>query len=381
MQTKHEMIDMQKKPTSIRLVPLLLKALLLFALFNFAFLWLPYVPLGKFSLYNSVFPGRERLPYGEVPQSYSVSPSDIDAMFASHVIAGAEKSPEEYRVLLIGDSSVWGTLLKPEETLAGQLNASAVTACGRNVRAYNLGYPTLSLLKELLLLDYALRYQPDMVIWLTTLESFPKEDQLTSPVVSNNAERVRELITNYRLPIDPNDSELATPSKWDRTLIGQRRAIADVLRLQIYGALWSATGIDQVYPKDYVRAQIDLESSDEFHDLTENDSASLEKSLAFDVLEAGMSAPPVPTLLVNEPILISNGANSDIRYNFFYPRWAYDDYRRLLRERSAEHGWRYFDFWDLAPMTEFTNSGVHLTPAGEALLTANVAEAIQSSCK
>ena len=365
----------------IRLVPVLLKALLLFALFNFAFLWLPHVPLGKFSLYNSVFPGRERLPYGEVPQSYSVSPSDIDAMFASHVIAGAEKSPQEYRVLLIGDSSVWGTLLKPEETLAGQLNASAVTACGRNVRAYNLGYPTLSLLKELLLLDYALRYQPDMVIWLTTLESFPKEDQLTSPVVSNNAERVRELITNYQLQIDPNDPVLKSPSRWDQTLIGQRRALADVLRLQIYGALWSATGIDQVYPKDYVRAQVDLEPSDEFHDLMEKDSASLERSLAFDVLEAGMSAPPVPTLLVNEPILVSNGANSDIRYNFFYPRWAYDEYRRLLRERSAERGWQYFDFWDLAPMAEFTNSGVHLTPAGEALLTANVAEAIQSSCK
>jgi hypothetical protein len=94
-----------------------------------------------------------------------------------------------------------------------------------------------------------------------------------------------------------------------------------------------------------------------------------------------MSAPDVPTLLVNEPILISNGANSDIRYNFFYPRWAYDEYRQLLEERSAQRGWRYFDFWDLAPLTEFTNSGVHLTPKGEALLTAKVAEAIQSSCK
>jgi hypothetical protein len=354
---------MQQNQTRVRLVPLLVKALLLFALVNFAFLWLPDAPVGKLSLYNSVFPGRERLPYGEVPQSYSLSPSDIDTMFASHVIAGAEKTSEEYRVLLIGDSSVWGTLLKPEETLAGQLNASAIAACGRNVRAYNLGYPTLSLLKELLLLEHALRYQPDMVIWLTTLESFPKEDQLTSPVVSNNAERVQQLITKYQLPIDPHDPALIPPSRWDYTLIGQRRAIADVLRLQIYGALWSATGIDQVYPKDYVRAQIDLEPSDEFHDLRQKDVASLEKSLAF------------------EPILISNGANSDIRYNFFYPRWAYDEYRRLLRERSAERGWSYFDFWDLAPMTEFTNSGVHLTPAGEALLTARMAEAIQSSCK
>lgn len=370
-------------PTKLRIRPfaILLKAALLFALFNFAFLFLTDIPLGKLSFYNSIFPGRERLPYGEVPESYSVSPSNVDAMFASHVIAGSEKTSDEYRVLLIGDSSVWGTLLRPEETLAGQLNANAIESCGKTVRAYNLGYPTLSLLKELMLLDYALQYQPDMVIWLTTLESFPKDRQLTSPLVANNAERARELIERYDLSANPNDPELVNLSKWDQTFVGQRRAIADVLRLQLYGTLWASTGIDQVYPEDYVRAQIDLEPGDEFHGLTSADLDSFQDALAFDVLDAGMSATNVPTLLVNEPTLISNGANSDIRYNFFYPRWAYDAYRKILLERSAEHGWNYFDFWDLAPMQEFTNSGVHLTPKGEAMLTNKIAEAIQATCK
>lgn len=370
---------MKENTPRVRLFAVLLKATLLFALFNFAFPFLQTTP--KVSLYNSVFPGRERLPYGEVPESYSVSLFDVDAMFASHVITGAEKSPGEYRVLLIGDSSVWGTLLKPDETLAGQLNAGDVQACDKTVRAYNIGYPTLSLLKELMLLDRARRYQPDMIIWLTTLESFPNERQLTSPLVANNAARVRELIERYDLSANPNDPELVEPSKWDQTFVGQRRAIANNLRLQLYGTLWSATSIDQIYPKDYVRAQIDLDPSDEFHDLTLEDSASLENALAFDVLEAGMSAAPVPMILINEPILISNGANSDIRYNFFYPRWAYDEYRNLLNGRSAEHEWNYFDFWDLVPMQEFTNSGVHLTPKGEAMLTGKVAEAIQAICK
>jgi lysophospholipase L1-like esterase len=99
-----------------------------------------------------------------------------------------------------------------------------------------------------------------------------------------------------------------------------------------------------------------------------------------DVLDAGMSAAPVPTILVNEPILISNGLNSDIRYNFFYPRWAYDEYRILLNEYASERNLPYLDLWDLVPLNEFTNSGVHLTPAGEALLTDKIAEAIQSHC-
>lgn len=372
---------MQEHQPRIRLFHVLLKAILLFALFNFAFVFVADLPYGKLSLYNSLFPGRQRLPFGEVPQSYNLSPFDLDAMFASHVVAGVEKRPDEYRVLLIGDSSVWGTLLRPEETLAGQLNANQVLACGKTVRAYNLGYPTLSLLKELMLLDYALRYQPDMVIWLTTLQSFPKERQLTSPIVANNASLVRELIERYHLSLDPNDPALVDPSLWDRTFLGQRRAVADFLRLQLYGALWASTGIDQVYPGDYTPAQVDLEPSDEFQGLHAADAGSLEEHLALDVLAAGMSAADVPTLLVNEPMLISNGANSDIRYNFFYPRWAYDEYRDLLAQLSGNSGWYYFDFWNLVPMDEFTNSAVHLTAEGEALLAGEVARAIQMTCR
>jgi hypothetical protein len=296
-------------------------------------------------------------------------------MFASHVLDGRQKRPDEYRVLLIGDSSVWGTLLTPEQTLAGQLNVNRFNACGRTVQAYNLGYPTISLTKDLMVLDQAKQYQPDMVIWLTTLEAFPKDKQLTSPIVANNAERVRQLITNYQLHFDQNDRAFVNASTWDQTFVGQRRAVADLLRLQIYGVLWASTGIDQIYPKNYERAQTDLEADEDFHKLT-----SLHNALALDVLEAGMSVAPL-TLLVNEPMLISNGLNSDIRYNFFYPRWAYDEYRQTLAEQAAARHWQYLDLWDLVPADQFTNSAIHLTPAGEHLLANKIADAIQVNCK
>jgi len=135
---------MENKPR-IRLFGVLLKAALLLVLFNFAFLLIKGVPFDRLSFYNSVFPGRERFPFGETRESYNLSLFDLDAMFASHVLNGAEKAPDEYRVLLIGDSSVWGTLLTPEQTLAGQLNQNPISACGKTVRAYNLGYPTISL--------------------------------------------------------------------------------------------------------------------------------------------------------------------------------------------------------------------------------------------
>ena len=359
----------------IRLFPLLLKGTLLFVVFNLVFIFINKIPLGKLSLYNSIFPGRERLPFGETRESYNLSLFDLDAMFASHVLAGTDKAPDEYRVLLIGDSSVWGTLLTPEQTLAGQLNQNKVTACGKTVRAYNLGYPTISLMKDLIVLDQAKHYEPDLVIWLTTLEAFPKDKQLTSPIVANNRERVRQLITDYQLTFRADDPSLVKPSAWDQTLLGQRRAVADLMRLQIYGALWASTGIDQVYPENYERAQTDLEASQDFHGLT-----SLAEALAFDVLDAGMSVAP-NMLLVNEPMLISTGLNSDIRYNFFYPRWAYDEYRGQLAEHAAARNWQYLDLWDLVSAGEFTNSAIHLTPAGESLLADRIASAIRTECK
>ena len=364
----------QNKP-SINLFKVLLKAGLLLILFNFAFILVNSESLGKISLYNRVFPGRERFPFGETREAYNLSLYNLDAMFASHILAGMDKTQNEYRVILIGDSSVWGTLLTPDQTLAGQLNAKQINACEKNVRAYNLGYPTISLTKELMILDQALEYQPDMIVWLTTLESFPHDKQFESPLVANNVARIQHLIAKYQLQMNPNESALVKPSKWEQTFVSQRRAVADLIRLQMYGALWSSTGIDQVYPENYERAQIDLEASEDFHKLK-----SLQGALAFDVLTAGMST-KIPTLLVNEPILISNGLNSDIRYNFFYPRWAYDEYRILLAEQASENNWQYLDLWNLAPMDEFTNSGVHLTPYGETLLANEIAEATQTKCK
>ena len=364
---------MQNKP---RLLAVLLKAALLFVLFNFAFILTHSIPFGKLSLYNVIFSGRERFPFGETRESYNLSLFDLDAMFASHVLAGTTKTPGEYRVFLIGDSSVWGTLLTPEQTLAGQLNANPIVACGNTVHVYNLGYPTISLTKDLMILDQAKKYQPDMVIWLTTLEAFPEDKQFESPLVANNAERIRNLIFKYELNASAKDSALNYLSKQEQTFVSQRRAVADLIRLQIYGALWASTGIDQIYPKNYERAQTDLEASDDFHGIT-----NLSDVLAIDMLDAGMQAVPVPTVLVNEPMLISNGLNSDVRYNFFYPRWAYDEYRQQVADLAAAQNWHYLDLWDLVPASEFTNGAIHLTPSGETLLANRIAEAIQSICK
>jgi hypothetical protein len=369
-----------KDPQKVSLLRVFLKGMLLFLVIDLLFIPLtPLHQLGQVSAYNTIFPGRGRLPYGENPdQAYNFSLFNLDAMFASHELSAGTKPINEYRVVLIGDSSVWGYLLKPEETLSARINAAGLkTADGRLIRVYNLGYPTLSLAKDLVMLKYTLQYQPDLIVWLFTLESLPTKKQLDSPILQNNLSITQELINAYSLNLDLQDPRFVIPNVWDATLIGQRRSLADILRLQLYGIMWAATGIDQYYPDSYDPPQADLAEDDTFQGLLP--PQLFPQDLSMDILSAGTAmSGEVPILFVNEPIYLSRGKNSDIRYNFFYPRWAYDQYRQLLDDTCQANQWHCLDEWDLVPSSEFTNSAIHMSPRGTQILATQISKAIIS---
>lgn len=342
---------------------ILLKAILLFLLFDLAFAAF-HPALGRFSLYNHLFPGRPRFPFGEnILEAHNLSIGDLDALFATHLLDGTPKSSQEIRVLVLGDSSIWGTLLRPEETRTTYWNAAGLTCGDKTLRFYNLGYPTLSLTKDLLILETARRYRPDAVIWFVTLESLAADTQLDSPLIQSNAQAVRALIERHHLPLD--QARLSIPTFWQRTLIAQRRALADWARLQLLGVIWAATGVDQAYPQHYTPAQRDFSEDVRFHRW--QGPALPTDALAWDLLRAGIEqiAPP-HLLLVNEPILIASGKNSHLRYNFYYPRWAYDEYRLLLNDFVTAHRIPFIDAWNWVPDPEFTNSAIHLSPRAEA---------------
>jgi hypothetical protein len=371
----------ESKPTiNFSLKKVIIKGVLLFIVMDILFAPLSPIPkLGQISAYNLIFPGRLRLPYGEKPdQAYNISLYNLDAMFASHELAANEKPADEYRVLIIGDSSVWGYLLKPENTITSYINAANIQiGDDRFVSAYNLGYPTMSLTKDLLFLSYAMRYQPDLIIWLVTLESFPVDKQLDSPIVQNNPSRVQDLITTHSLNLNPHDPRFVIPSFLESTLMGQRRALADLVRLQLYGVLWAATGVDQYYPDTFEPPQENFTMDETFHDLLPPDLDP--QDLSMDVLSAGTSmANGVPILYVNEPIYISHGENSNIRYNFFYPRWAYDQFRMMFNEFCQQNEWKCLDLWNLVSLDEFTNSAIHMTPQGTQQLASQLESAIRS---
>lgn len=358
-----------------------IKGLLLFSLLNliFALLYpLPLTLLGNISVYNGLVPGRTRLPYGENPeQSYNLSLQNLDMLLASHEINGASKAADEYRVVLIGDSSVWGVLLSPETTLAGFINAATLrTSQGKRVRVFNLGYPVQSLTKDLVLLQRAMRYQPDLVIWLFTPESFAPSQQVTTQIVRENPTITRDLIARYKLNIDPKDARFVDPDFFGKTIIGQRRTLADWLRLQYYGVMWGTTSHDQTYPRFYEPHMEDFDKDATWHGFSNGDLKP--NMIAFDVLRAGAdlvlngSKGQTALLLIHEPMFISRGKNSDLRYNFFYPRWLVDQFREWMTAEVNINSWRYADMWNVIQPELFTDSAVHLNPEGSRTLARGV---------
>ncbi|MEI8132891.1 MAG: hypothetical protein WCG34_10690, partial [Leptolinea sp.] len=220
-----------------------LKGILIFAILSLVIGDIPADILGKISIYNSLIPGRLRLPFGETPQrSYNLSLYNLDAMFAAHEISKSAAADKETRIILLGDSSIWGTLQKPEETLSGRLNARNLQICGKSVHFYNLGYPTISLAKDVIILQRALQTNPDLAVWVTTLEAFPKDKQFASPLAENNRGR---LMATQGTEVQP---AVVSGGILDGTIFGRRRELADWVRLQLYGIPWAATGIDQDYP-------------------------------------------------------------------------------------------------------------------------------------
>jgi hypothetical protein len=147
--------------------------------------------------------------------------------------------------------------------------------------------------------------------------------------------------------------------------------------MQLLGLLWSGSGVDHEIPETYNERLEDLPADPTFHDFMEGDLD--EESLSFEVLEGGVqAAAAVPLVFINEPVFISQGENSDIRYNFYYPRWAYDFYRQAFQSQASARGWNFVDLWDALPSSEFTDSAIHYTPLGSGILAQMIIDAMRA---
>lgn len=361
----------------------LLKAIFLFVVLNIIFA-LANPPVGKITLYNYLVPGRLRFPYEQEPAFYFIGFNapiyeDYDAMFGAHVISHRKPS-DEFRLILLGDSATWGVSVQADEMLSEQINRLDIQTCdGRRVRAYNLAYPFSSLTRDLLILDKAMEYEPDMVLWLITLSTLePKtvERQFIAP----HWERYLRLANTYKLRSSHFSQPIQEPSLWEKTIIGQRKRLKNIVFTQALGVLWAATGIDnhEGLQSEAPPPDTNVGNNLDYEGRLPGELSTTSESLMLEALVAGFHlVGDVPLVVVNEPIFVANGVNHLIRYNEFYPRWVFDEYRQVMIEWMKQRNYTWLDFWDAIPPGEFADQYFHRRSSGEKRLAELLAPEIR----
>lgn len=346
----------------------LAKALTLFVVINLIYAWIN-PSLSAISAYNTILPGRTRFPFGSAANPYVVMVDNLDVMAASHVIS-APKQPGEYRVVLIGDSSVWGERVAASDTLSEQWNRLNDQCGDRQIKFYNLGYPHPSVIKDLIILDKAMEYQPDLILWFVTLNTMiPRR---LSPFIAANGERATNVLAGPEISIS-QEEELAMqkPSFYERTLFGRRSDLSRWVKLQALGLLWTATGLDKRTPAKSPDLSPNVDDNKIYRGW--KPGTNLSKKMLFSALEKGqILAKSTPVLIMNEPIFIATGRNSNISYNVAYPRWAYDQYREAMTAQAQKSGFHYLDLWNAIPVNKFADNSLHLSSAGERLLITQI---------
>jgi len=362
----------------VRPFRVLAKALIMFSIINLAFALLN-PPVDRFSIYNWLIPGRLRFFVGNRRASI-IYIGNFEALFNSHVISGTPKAVDEYRVLILGDSQTWGATLTPSQTLTEELNKDGLMACGKHMKFYNLAFPYPSVVKDFLILNRSLRYRPDLIVWMLTTDSFFPSKALDF-LTARNPRITIDTLHQYHLDrydsevLDRYDSEITyNPNFLESTLIGQSQYLSSLTLLQLCGPVWAATGSDYLV-SPYETLDVDMQLNLKFHGYQPPHLPS--SAFAFDVLgETHKLIGNLPVLVVNEPIYMPPGKNSDVMYNAINPRWAYDRYRQLLQAFVIQNHWIYLDLYNLIPYQDFTNSELHLNPSGETNLAKSLAPEI-----
>jgi hypothetical protein len=318
----------------------------------------PFEARGRLpTLYNSLFPGRLRLAW-ESPDlsAYMVSELRIPRLLEDHIIA-RPKAPDEYRVVVLGSSDMWGYMNRPQDPMPVALdNLRLLTPDGRQVRSYNLAYVYPDAFKDLLILHYLLvdGYLPDLVILVANSYSF-KPPVETHWLAVENADVALGLIQQYGLtgiPLGEISAEVELSPGWLRhSFLGEREDIAYWLINQAFGLTWADTGMDYILPAE-IPTQTALGGEEEWHNVRPN------------ILEAFLGITGsygIPFVLVSAPV------------NYSVPA-----YQEWLAERAETLGILLLDCSALLPPQEFSDMPIHLTAQGHRLLAEQVAAWLQT---
>src|SRR5689334_2435203 len=178
------------------------KAVVLLIILNVVCVALNFNPVDALIRFNSwwlVGHGRARLVY---PSDFQNGQLPAEALVGAHALAYTPKAADEFRVVVLGESGIAGWGLHDEETFTAQLTARGVKIGSKHVVAYNLAYPSPNVARDILFLDEAMKYKPDLVIWFLTpaaLDDAPSAIGTNAVLFDLNRARLQHLTDTFGL--------------------------------------------------------------------------------------------------------------------------------------------------------------------------------------
>jgi len=339
----------------------------------------PVRALVRINTYDLLGRGRARLAY---PSDFQNGQLPLDALLAAHAIS-QPKGEDEYRVVLLGESGVAGWGLPDDKTLAAQLTADEVRIGGRRVVAYNLAYPQPGAARDLLILDAALAYNPDLIVWFVTpatLNNAPDAAGQNRVFFDLNRERLAELAEEYDPLVgewvDANAAALLTPRPWWYRY--------SAIRGQDTLPVWINSLFYPFSPPDLAESdrRVGLEEPpDEARYTLDHPGFEEMPNAAWAFLRAGCveaDAGGAGLLVVNEPLAMLGDPGMGGVANSMYTWALYERYRVALADYAGEHGLWYADLWDAVPNAHFTDTPTHMDAAGAAILAGRLGEVMEA---
>ena len=331
----------------------------------------------RLNTFGIIDDGRARLVY---PSDLQNGQLPVGAQLRTHEIRYQPKAADEFRVVVLGESGIAGWGLTDEETLSAQLTAMDVTIEGKRVTAYNLAYPAPSAPRDVVILDAALAYDPDLILWFVTAASLDNSERLVGAnrvFFNANRTRVEHLLEDYRA-LD------AWYTRQGINLIDQHPAWEKyiAIRDQELLPIWVKT---LLYP--FMMPELGITD-------VRVGSQPLPEEARFMLGHPGFEQMPNATwawldvgcrhalnngtqlMLINRPIMVGEGAEEV--YNTLYGVALYDAYRDALITYAAEHGIAYSDLWDVIPPENYTDTPLHADAEGYGILAADVAVLLDS---
>lgn len=305
----------------------------------------------------------------------------LEIMLRQHELCWrAPTTPHELRVALFGSSAVYGLPLPVEETLGGYLNRHFADA-GIPAHLFNLAFVTPYQVRDALLINEALPYEPNVIVYPMTLAEFRHLAPMPYPTFSRLFDMNNAAL--QRLAVDPPaglEAPVAMYAEAAEKRAEQRHATDQLRDAGLYARLLTHAKAEALAarvnaPRPRFKSRATKGAKDYKCSETERTMNSYTNWKDWNVLaylEDLQRRRGIRVLVVHWPIAHEPLGNC---YSVRYTTAAVNDFSEWIRSETERRQLAYLDLRDLLPNEGFIDS-LHPTAQGHRQIADRLAPAL-----